>query len=179
MFQNGMLAAIERDPRTRNLPLQLVNTIVTMKVMDGIMDFEVSHPGFGGSLLSEFFPGQLKKEEELWWNGRREHYDAIRFEDSFRRGIPLTMLYAKKEEKTKSSLHRENPASNSQLTEHHGPPRMDGDGANTDDQIDPENLLRCAEERWGIEPADDKRKKSSAGGEGSERVIRQMRVFRA
>jgi hypothetical protein len=80
MFQNGMLAAIERDPRTRNLPLQLVNTIVTMKVMDGIMDFEVSHPGFGGSLLSEFFPGQLKKEEELWWNGRREHYDAIRFE---------------------------------------------------------------------------------------------------
>ncbi|KFA68298.1 hypothetical protein S40285_07215 [Stachybotrys chlorohalonatus IBT 40285] len=68
MFQNGWLAAVERPSKQRNLPIDLIETIRTKKVMDGLMDFEVTY-GRARPLLEEFFPGKLKANELKWWNG--------------------------------------------------------------------------------------------------------------
>ena len=87
MFQNGYLAAMERQPKHRNLPLIHLETIKTKKVMDGIMDLEATY-GWGRALLTEFFPGPLRAEEEDWWNNRPDAYDEVRTRDIVRRGPP-------------------------------------------------------------------------------------------
>ncbi|KAI1743091.1 hypothetical protein F4680DRAFT_410978 [Xylaria scruposa] len=91
MFQNAYLAAVERSPRHRNLPLQHVETIMTRKVMDGLMDLQVSY-GFARPLVSEFFPGPLREEEAAWWNGDRELYDEIRLRYKSSRGVPRGLM---------------------------------------------------------------------------------------
>lgn len=88
MFQNGYLAAMERRPEHRNLPLDHVETIKTAKVMDGLMDLEAIFPGGAQSLLSEFFPGSLRVDEKDWWNGERDAYDAKRTAEMGKRGPP-------------------------------------------------------------------------------------------
>jgi hypothetical protein len=86
MFQNAALAGISRAPETRSLPLKLVNTIITSKVMDGLMDFEYIYgrPGSCSAehLVREFFPGSLRPDELAWWNGDREKYDDKRQKES-------------------------------------------------------------------------------------------------
>ncbi|KAK6856540.1 hypothetical protein PG995_006727 [Apiospora arundinis] len=77
MFQNGFLAAMERSPEQRNLSLELLETISTVKVMDGLMDLEASY-GYGRHLVSEFFPGPLRPDEMQWWDGNRRAYDDRR-----------------------------------------------------------------------------------------------------
>ncbi|KAG9234096.1 hypothetical protein BJ875DRAFT_424602, partial [Amylocarpus encephaloides] len=67
MFQNAMVAAISRDPKDRNLPLLLVDTIVSRELMDGLMDLEITYEDFGRNLVGEFFPGELRKEEQDWF----------------------------------------------------------------------------------------------------------------
>ncbi|KAI0189462.1 hypothetical protein F4808DRAFT_454042 [Astrocystis sublimbata] len=78
MFQNAYLAAAERSPDSRNLPLTHVETIIRQKVMDGLMDLEIGYDGCGRPLLREFFPGVLLQDEEAWWNGERKDYDHKR-----------------------------------------------------------------------------------------------------
>ncbi|KAI0024415.1 hypothetical protein F4780DRAFT_599832 [Xylariomycetidae sp. FL0641] len=98
MLQNGIIAAVERSPEARNLPLELHSTIVRPKVMDALMDLEVelndpmSVPGSSCAsaqpLRKEFFPGPLRENEEKWWEqGIREPYDTIRNQEQSRRGI--------------------------------------------------------------------------------------------
>ncbi|KAK6840014.1 hypothetical protein PG987_005880 [Apiospora arundinis] len=77
MFQNGFLAAMERSPEQRNLSFELLETISTVKVMDGLMDLEASY-GYGRHLVSEFFPGPLRPDEMQWWDGNRRAYDDRR-----------------------------------------------------------------------------------------------------
>ncbi|KAL3417494.1 hypothetical protein PVAG01_10504 [Phlyctema vagabunda] len=78
MFQNAAVAGVSRSPDKRFLPLKLVKTVITSKVMDGLMDLEISYPGRAKRLLSEFFPGDLRPDEVAWWNGDRYAYDKKR-----------------------------------------------------------------------------------------------------
>jgi hypothetical protein len=87
MFQNAVLAAVERPSHHRNLPLRAVETIVTSKVMDGLMDLEVVH-GWGAPLLREFFQGRLRDDEKDWWDGKRRCYDDRRSREKHARGPP-------------------------------------------------------------------------------------------
>ncbi|KAK8087410.1 hypothetical protein PG994_002384 [Apiospora phragmitis] len=66
MLQNTWLAFVELPPAKRNMPLWHRETITTHKVMDGIMDFDVTY-GCGVPLMEEFFPGRLHDEEVEWW----------------------------------------------------------------------------------------------------------------
>ncbi|KAJ4372382.1 hypothetical protein N0V83_004156 [Neocucurbitaria cava] len=91
MAQNAMLAAAVRKPERRGLPLRRVDTIMTLRTMDGLMDLEATIAGAGVRLLEEFFPGFLREDENDWWNGERDQYDDIRCEDQ-RRGIPRSRL---------------------------------------------------------------------------------------
>ncbi|KAI0189454.1 hypothetical protein F4808DRAFT_454040 [Astrocystis sublimbata] len=88
MFQNAYLAAAERSPDSRNLPLTHVETIIRQKVMDGLMDLEIGYDGCGRPLLREFFPGVLLQDEEAWWNGERKDYDHKRSREKQSRGAP-------------------------------------------------------------------------------------------
>jgi hypothetical protein len=92
MFQNAAVAAIGRDSSKRNLPLIEVDQIVSRKVMDGLMDLEVTFPGHAPFLIEEFFPGELTDEEVEWWKGKRERYDDKRCSEIDRRGIPRSRL---------------------------------------------------------------------------------------
>ncbi|ORY65430.1 uncharacterized protein BCR38DRAFT_432753 [Pseudomassariella vexata] len=91
MFQNGYLAAMERSPQHRNLPLELVETITRCKVMDGLMDLEVGY-GFALPLRNEFFPGQLREDEVAWWKGDRKKYDEVRSQQKSFRGAPRSEM---------------------------------------------------------------------------------------
>lgn len=86
MFQNAVLAGMDRNPRRRNLPLQLTDVIRTRKVMDGLMDLETAHEGCGRHLVAEFFPGELRDMETDWWKGNTTAYDEERRRYRGRRG---------------------------------------------------------------------------------------------
>ncbi len=92
MFQNVAAAAISRGPEKRNLPLRLVEVINAVKVMDGLMDLEVSYPGLAQPLVDEFFPGKLRADEIEWWRGDKAQYDKRRFDEKDWRGIPRAPL---------------------------------------------------------------------------------------
>ncbi|KAI1175793.1 hypothetical protein F4777DRAFT_588288 [Nemania sp. FL0916] len=95
-IHNVMLADLNREPKTRNLPLKLLDTIKRHKIMDGLMDLEVTHEGCGEPLLQEFFPGRLRPDEEEWWREKEgrpaTRYDQIRLKDCLRRLRPRSML---------------------------------------------------------------------------------------
>jgi hypothetical protein len=86
MFQNATVAGISRGPERRSLPLELAETIITNRVMDGLMDLEFVSPNFGRTLLNEFFPGKIRDDERDWWAGNRHEYDRKRVEEN--RGSP-------------------------------------------------------------------------------------------
>ncbi|KAI9691191.1 MAG: hypothetical protein M1822_008811 [Bathelium mastoideum] len=91
MFQNAIIAAIDRSPETRDVPLRFLECILTKKVMDGLMDLEDAyseHGSFGGHLLHEFFPGKLREDEKSWWNGDRKKYETARMKEKENRGLP-------------------------------------------------------------------------------------------
>lgn len=104
MFQNAWLAAVELQPAKRNMPLYLCDTIMTHKVMDGIMDFDMTY-GRGIPLMEEFFPGRLHHEEHEWWRGNRKGYDAKRMQ-STNRGIPRSIQPVPATSTLDSTLHR-------------------------------------------------------------------------
>ena len=91
MFQNGILAAMERPPGTRNIPLRRVEIITAKKVMDGLMDFEITYQ-CGRPLVDEFFPGELRGDEKEWWRNNPDPYDKEREENSTSRGVPRRYL---------------------------------------------------------------------------------------
>jgi hypothetical protein len=89
MFQNAIMAAIERPPKARNLPLSLSQNgvIRSRKVMDGLMDLQ-DRFGCARPLVKEFFPGKMREDEEAWWDSRREAYDNRRMSQRHLRGVP-------------------------------------------------------------------------------------------
>jgi hypothetical protein len=97
LIHNAILANLKSEPKTRNLPLKLLDTILTHKIMDGLMDLEETHEGCGEALLQEFFPGRLRPDEEQWWKTKKgersiKEYDQTRLKESVRRGHPRSML---------------------------------------------------------------------------------------
>lgn len=91
MFQNAVIAEISRDPATRNLPLTPKDIIMSKKLMDGLMDLEVTYPNSAQPLLEEYFPGLLRSEEDAWWRGERDTYDKLRSAESHWRGRPRSL----------------------------------------------------------------------------------------
>jgi hypothetical protein len=119
MFQNAAVAAISRDPAKRNLPLIAVDQIISRTVMDGLMDLEVTFPGYAPFLIDEFFPGELREDEKEWWKNKRDRYDDKRCSDSKRRGIPRSKLpkYQNSNNLPTKEDHREDHESDGPLLE--------------------------------------------------------------
>lgn len=94
---NAIISGRKRNPKNRNLPLKIVDSIATWRVMDGLMDLEVSHPNCGRFLLTEFFPGDLRADEKDWWDAPPEKrkntgYDQQRLIDMKNRLTPRSAM---------------------------------------------------------------------------------------
>ncbi|EQL01472.1 hypothetical protein G6O67_007696 [Ophiocordyceps sinensis] len=83
MLHNLIIAGAPRSPASLGLPIQLASTTegaesdqgpgvaeiyTERKVMWTLMKLEDRYKGFGRALVSEFFPGELRKWEQDWWN---------------------------------------------------------------------------------------------------------------
>jgi hypothetical protein len=74
MLQNLVVAGAPRRPEAMGLPIELVKNAevpqiyAEEKVMWTLMKLEMDHQKFGKTLLPEFFPGELKKWEQEWWD---------------------------------------------------------------------------------------------------------------
>ncbi|EEC00054.1 hypothetical protein MPER_00091, partial [Moniliophthora perniciosa FA553] len=82
MLQNAFAAGAQRAIGTSGIHLDLVEEFRREKVMHTLMDFEVAYPKLCKPLLDEFFPGQLRENENKWWDGNREPYDGERDPES-------------------------------------------------------------------------------------------------
>ncbi|KAF2494622.1 hypothetical protein BU16DRAFT_618656 [Lophium mytilinum] len=91
MVQNLVVAGARRDPAMHGIPLKHVETIVSAKVMDGLMDVEVGYKNAGYALLEEFFPGYLRADETAWWDGETAAYDGKRMGQKEWRGVPRSV----------------------------------------------------------------------------------------
>uniref|UniRef100_A0A0W0G089 Uncharacterized protein n=1 Tax=Moniliophthora roreri TaxID=221103 RepID=A0A0W0G089_MONRR len=78
MLQNAFAAGAHRAIGTSGVHLDRVEEFRRGKVMHALMDFQEAYPQLGKQLLDEFFPGDLRDDEEKWWDGNRKPYDDKR-----------------------------------------------------------------------------------------------------
>ncbi|OJD33150.1 uncharacterized protein BKCO1_3300050 [Diplodia corticola] len=110
MMQNIYVAGCSVHPEMQLIPLILRDQILGNKVMDALMDLEVTlerDPLFGEvereaivePLIKEYFPGRLRKDngEIEWWAGHRDHYDRDRLNrktsSGLSRGVPRSRWF--------------------------------------------------------------------------------------
>lgn len=71
IVQNAVVGAVGRHPSAYGVHLDFVETIAQRKVMPSLMEAESRYPGLGLCLLNTFFPGELRHDEEVWWDKAR------------------------------------------------------------------------------------------------------------
>ncbi|KIL69225.1 hypothetical protein M378DRAFT_184426 [Amanita muscaria Koide BX008] len=68
MLHSVVVAGLPRRPEALGLHLDFEACIAQPKVMLTLKEVERRYPNIGASMLSTFFPGRLRREEEMWWN---------------------------------------------------------------------------------------------------------------
>ncbi|OQE47580.1 hypothetical protein PENCOP_c001G03044 [Penicillium coprophilum] len=69
ILQNVYAAGASRLPMAFGVPLEFVEVIGDLKVMDTLFRVEDLYPCLGKSLLPVFFPGELDERERVKWKG--------------------------------------------------------------------------------------------------------------
>ncbi|KAJ5834821.1 hypothetical protein N7447_000847 [Penicillium robsamsonii] len=69
ILQNVYAAGASRSPMAFGVPLEFVEVIGELKVMDALFRVENLYPCLGKSLLPIFFPGELSEQEQAKWEG--------------------------------------------------------------------------------------------------------------
>jgi hypothetical protein len=72
MLQNMFVAGWRRRPKALGVPLDFIDVVGKVKVMDTIMEVEKRYEKLGRSMLGTFFPGDLKEDEKKQWNAIAE-----------------------------------------------------------------------------------------------------------
>jgi hypothetical protein len=67
MAQNIVAASARRTPSSHGFHLEQLDVVEGSKVMGVLKELEGRYPGTASSLVSVFFPGPLRDEEERWW----------------------------------------------------------------------------------------------------------------
>lgn len=67
MVHNVVVAGAPRRPEAFGLHLEFVETFGNVKAMKTLMAFEEKYPHVGASIVPVFFPGKLRKDEEIFW----------------------------------------------------------------------------------------------------------------
>lgn len=75
MFQNMVVAAIQRTPEQHGIPLRFDKVIGDRKVMKTLLEAEESHRSLGKALKNTFFPGPLLESEEKQWKSIEEAWE--------------------------------------------------------------------------------------------------------
>ena len=71
MLHNIMVAVLPRRPEALGLPLEFRKCIANRKAMEALKEVEIEYPGVGLAMISTFFPGTLREDEEKWWKSKR------------------------------------------------------------------------------------------------------------
>ena len=69
-----VVAGVPRKPEAFGIPLVFKAVYAETQTMEAIKKVERHHPGVGQSLISTFFPGELREADAAWW---REAKNAI------------------------------------------------------------------------------------------------------
>lgn len=72
MLHTCVIAGAARKPEAFGIHLEYKEVIMADKVMSALMQAEQAHAGLGRSMLSTFFPGDLKTDETTWWNAAKD-----------------------------------------------------------------------------------------------------------
>ncbi|KAH6625477.1 hypothetical protein C7974DRAFT_396153 [Boeremia exigua] len=76
IVQNIVIAGWRRDPSAYGLPLKFEKVISKSKVMPALFAIEEEIPGIGSSMLETFFPGTLRRDEQIKWDNYRDTASA-------------------------------------------------------------------------------------------------------
>jgi hypothetical protein len=68
ILENIFIAGWRRKPAALGIPLEFVDVVGNVKVMEALYEVEAKHPYVGRSILETFFPGKLRPHEEIKWN---------------------------------------------------------------------------------------------------------------
>lgn len=139
--QNAFVAGKSLHPQDQPIPLILRDEILGNKVMDALMDLQVTleaDPLFVDAeasivqpLREIYFPGRPREwnGEIEWWEGQRNKYDELRIADKkISRGIPRSRWCPATKEK-EASATRQQP----EIPETHGHRLSDNDEGNMEE----------------------------------------------
>ncbi|KAK0638265.1 hypothetical protein DIS24_g9994 [Lasiodiplodia hormozganensis] len=141
--QNALVAGKSLHPQDQPIPLILCDEILGNKVMDALMDLQVTleaDPLFTDATASIvqplreiYFPGRPREwnGEIEWWEGQRNKYDELRIADKkISRGIPRSRWFLTTKEKEAFTT-----GSQPEIPETHGQRLSGNDEGNTNDAI--------------------------------------------
>ncbi|KAI9639991.1 hypothetical protein NHQ30_011550 [Ciborinia camelliae] len=73
IIQNIYVASACRSPKSFGIPLEFVEVIAEIKVMDTLFRVEERYQRLGRNMLDTFFPGDLRENEQTRW----DHFETI------------------------------------------------------------------------------------------------------
>lgn len=80
MLQNIFVAGWKRSPDAFGIPLEFVDVVGEVKVMQTLMQVERKYEKLGKSMLATFFPGDLRENEVKQWNAIAEEWKQKKVE---------------------------------------------------------------------------------------------------
>ena len=72
MIHTIVIAGVPRRPDWFGIPLRFRQVFAERKVMDALKAAEIKYPGLGRAMLSTFFPGGTRQEDDSWWSDARK-----------------------------------------------------------------------------------------------------------
>ena len=84
IFFNIWVAGHWKEPKSIGIPITYEAVIAKTKVMKTLYAVEEKHPRLGNAMLNIFFPGKLRKEEEITWSHLAGDYENAKLAEKYR-----------------------------------------------------------------------------------------------
>jgi hypothetical protein len=85
ILQNMFVAGWRRWPEALGVPLDFIDVVGDVKVMNTIMEVEKRYEKLGQSMLGTFFPGDLRENEKKQWDAIAEEWKEKKKSENGRR----------------------------------------------------------------------------------------------
>ena len=73
-IQNMFVAGWQRKPEALGVPLDFIDVVGDVNVMNTLMEVEKRYEKLGKSMLKTFFPGDLREDEKRQWDAIAEEW---------------------------------------------------------------------------------------------------------
>ena len=75
ILQNMFVAGWRRRPEALGVPIDYIDVVGDVKVMNTLMEVEKRYEKLGQSMLGTFFPGDLRENEKKQWGAIAEEWE--------------------------------------------------------------------------------------------------------